>query len=224
MRRIIKSAPPNSLLTYIGKKNSEDPAYIATYDGLDKKEIDKIKTGLLNEQGWVCGYCMQQINEDNMSIEHHCEQTICNGENGTIDRTLDYTNMLAVCAGKRAKEIHCDTKKSQFNSTTGLPMIVSPWNVAHMATIEYSSTGYVKSTNPIHNGELNKFLNLNTPYLKDLRRKKFRQIFTASLHPQKAKQKVKMKSILDKDLQLGSYKFSTAFPGLSEYMLAKYCR
>ena len=223
MRRIIKYAPPTSLLTYIGKKNPEDPKYKSTYGGLDADVIDDLKDGLLNEQGWVCGYCMQKINKDNMSIEHHCEQAICNGENGTTDRTLDYTNMLAVCSGKRAKELHCDTKKSQFNTTTGLPMNVSPLVEPHMATIEYSSTGYVKSTNTVYDGEINRFLNLNTPYLRDLRSKKFKQIFTASFHPQKAKQKAKMKSILDKDLQKGAYNFSNNFPGLSEYMLNRYC-
>ncbi|WP_298392234.1 hypothetical protein [Flavobacterium sp.] len=224
MRRIIKLAPPTSLLTYIGKRNPEDPAYLPTYDGLDTKEIDDLKTALLNEQGWVCGYCMQKINKDNMSIEHHCEQTICNGENGTTDRTLDYTNMLAVCSGKRAKELHCDTKKSQFNEASGLPMRISPLIEAHMSTISYTTTGYVKSSNTaVYDNEINRFLNLNTPYLRELRGRKFREIFKISKSSTGTTNFDKMRRILEKDLQIGNNKFSNNFPGLSEYLLNRYC-
>lgn len=224
MRRIIKSRPPQTLLTYIGKRNPEDPAYRTTYDGLDSDEIDDLKTALLNEQGWVCGYCMQQINKSNMSIEHHCEQTICNGKNGTVDKTLYYTNMLAVCAGKRTKEIHCDTKKSQFDITTGLPMNLSPWITAHSNTISYSTTGYIKSSNTVYENEINKFINLNTPYLRDLRGSKFREVFKRSKSSTGIINLDKMKRILEKDLVKGDFKFSNNFPGLSEYMLAKYCK
>lgn len=224
MRKINKAQPPFSLITYCQSTSQEDPNYKPTYEDLDTQERKDLKKSLLNEQGWVCGYCMQRISEDNMKIEHHCEQTICNGENETTDRTLDYTNMLAVCMGDAGrKELHCDSKKSQFDSSTGLPMKVSPWKSAHMNAISYSSNGLVKSEIPLHDGEIKNILSLNTPHLKDLREKKFRKIYSASKNPRPAIIKAKMKRILEDDLQKAGNKFTNSFPGMSEYMLKKYC-
>ena len=226
MRKIDKNPPPNSFLEYTKKTNPEDPNYKPTYDGLDTNEKERLQLSLLNEQGWVCGYCMQNINQKNMKIEHHCEQTICNGENGTIDRTLDYTNMLAVCMGVAGrKEIYCDSKKSQFDILTGLPMVLSPMKTPHMAAITYSSTGLIESGITRHENELNKFLSLNTKHLKDLRERKFRKIYAASKHTKPAVEIAKMKKILENDLQMSAgNKFSNSFPGLSEYMLKTFCK
>lgn len=223
MRRIIKFPPPNNFITYCQSTNPEDPNYKPSYEGMDKDTRKELKLGLLNEQGWVCGYCMQKINQYNMTIEHHCEQTICNGENGRTDRALDYTNMLAVCKGKIGSELHCDKQKSQFDESDGLPMNLSPLIAPHMATIKYSTTGLVSSSNNNLNNEMDKFLNINTKHLRNLRSEKFRKIYATSKHPQKAKEKAKMKSILEKDLQKAGNAFSNSFPGMSEYMLSKFC-
>jgi uncharacterized protein (TIGR02646 family) len=223
MRKIDKLQPPNSLITYSQTTNPNDPSYKPTYEGLDSNVIKDIKEKLLNEQGWVCGYCMQKINKSNMTIEHHCEQSICNGENGTTDRTLHYTNMLAVCQGKTHSEQHCDKQKSKFDAQSGLPMSLSPWERAHMNTISFKSSGQIKSSNLNYDNELNKFLNLNAKFLKDLRGSKFRKIFAASKHSKVAIQKAKMRSILERDLQKTGYSFSNDFPGLSEFMLTNFC-
>ena len=150
MRRIIKNSPPNSFTTY-----SLTPG--ATFTDIPSIIKDNLKESLLNEQGWLCGYCQQVIKQKSKaSIEHHCEQSICNGENNTQDRRLDYTNLLAVCLGNAGQpDLHCDSKKSQFDVNNGLPIKVSPWSDAHVARITYHTSGLINSTDATHSKEIN---------------------------------------------------------------------
>ena len=225
MRKIFKNQPPASFVTYLGKKNPQDPNYKPSFEGMDSKVKEDLKIYLLNEQGWLCGYCQQKINDINkMKIEHHCEQSICNGKDGTVDKTLDYKNLLAVCLGKGSGELHCDSKKGTPRVQYRLPMNISPWNSANMDTIAYSNTGLIKSSNPIYEEEINEILNLNVKYIKDNRSKKFSLIYNNAKHINPRIQKEKMRRILIDDLEFGDNKFSNSFPGMSEYMLKKFCR
>lgn len=225
MRKITKSGPPNKLTTYKLKRNLQDLAYRPTYGDIDKDVYDDTLISLLNEQGWVCGYCQQKITSiKTSSIEHHCEQTICNGTNGRTDKTLDYRNMLAVCPGKIGRENYCDTNKANFNKGNGLPINISPWNQSHVNRISYSSSGLIKSTNAIHNEEIDKILNLNNiKILKKRRADKFAYLLSISGNPSIKRNKDKLKRILERDLIFGSNKFSNSFPGMSEYMLKLFC-
>ncbi len=223
MKRVIKNQPPSSFLEYINSKNKEDSNYKPTYEGIDDKQ--GLKKALYDEQGGICGYCQIKISLEKMKVEHHCEQSICNGKDGSIDKSLDYTNLLAVCLGKfGTNETSCDTKKSEFNSNNGLPIEVSPWNISHMDAIKYTSNGNIISNIHRHNIELNEILNLNSRHLKDLRSKKFNTIFKESRHLSASISKLKMKKILEKDLDYCVKPYSNSFPGLSEYMLKKFCR
>lgn len=220
MRKINKSKPPGSFETYI-KTIVPTPRY----ENIPQNVSIDLRLSLLNEQGWVCGYCQQKISTPNQTkIEHHCEQSICNGENGNMDRTLDYTNLMAVCSGKAGYGIlHCDSSKATFNSSNGLPINVSPWNNSHMQAIFYTSNGLVKSSIITHNNEIIKILNLNTKHLKELRKKKFILFFAAVGNIETKRGKEKLKKLLEEDLEFSNNKFSNDFPGLSKYML-KYCQ
>ena len=225
MRKIDKKQPPASFVTYVKSSNVLDPTYKPTFEDLDATVRKDLQNCLLNEQGGICGYCQQKITSlSRMKIEHHCEQSICNGENGSTDKTLDYTNLMGVCMGIGGKkELHCDTKKSQFNNTNGLPIKISPWNKAHMGSVSYASTGNINSSNSVFQKEIDNILSLNTKYLKDLREQKYRKIFSTSNHKQPATFKAKMKKILEHDLENNGSRFSNNFPGMSEYMLNKFC-
>ncbi len=225
MRKITKSSPPNELITYKLKRNPDDPQYRPTYEDIDKDVYDAILVSLLNEQGWVCGYCQQKITSINSStIEHHCEQTICNGTNGRPDKRLDYRNMLAVCPGNVGKEQFCDTNKAKFTEGNGLPINVSPWDQSHINRISYSSSGLIKSTNKTHNKEIDEILNLNNrDILKKRRADKYSYFLSQSGNPSNRKNKEKLKRLLERDLIYGNNKFSNSFPGMSEYMLKLFC-
>lgn len=60
MRYITKGREPSSLTQY--KKQSG-----AYFDGTNKEDI---RQALLEEQGYLCAYCMCRISAENMKIEH----------------------------------------------------------------------------------------------------------------------------------------------------------
>lgn len=213
MRKISKNSPPTLLTTY--KKQIG-----ASYDDIDKNVYDATLLALLNEQGWVCGYCQQTISEaKNATIEHYCEKSICNGTGGTLDLTLVYTNMMAVCPGKAIKDTHCDEKKSKFSPATGLPISVSPWNAAHINAISYTNSGSIKSSIKKHNEEINNILNLNISYLKKNRKSKFVSLLKAAGDISVKKGKDKLKKLLSDELVIGNNRYPNSFPGMSEYMM-----
>lgn len=217
MKRIYKTQPPAQLTTY--KKQVG-----ASYDDIDKSVYNSTLTSLLNEQGWICGYCQQIISESkNATIEHYCEKSICNGQNGTNDLTLDYTNMMAVCLGKGDRETHCDKNKSKFNSFNGLPISVSPWINAHINAINYNNTGTIKSNNPKHDNEIKTILNLNAKYIKKKRGAKFTSFLRNAGTLTSKKGKDKLRRLLTEDMDFGGNRYKNSFPGMSEHMLNKFC-
>ena len=71
-----------------------------------------VQESLLHEQGNICAYCMQRIDQTG-KIEHWDGQSKNEGE------TLNYNNMLAVCRGKMGEEVndfHCDTRRSKWQN------------------------------------------------------------------------------------------------------------
>lgn len=211
MKLIIKSAPPALLVTYAGAHN-------ASFDDMDEPVKADLKRSLLNEQGWLCGYCQQIIKDPSrMKIEHHCEQSICKG------RTLDYTNLMAVCEGTAGTGIlHCDSQKSKYNDRNGLPIKVSPWEVAHMTAVSYSSNGLVKSSFTAHSDEMNNILHLNIGYLKESRRNIWNKLFTLSKDKAGNFNKDKMKKLTRANSIKTGGRYPVAFPGLYEYFMNKF--
>ena len=64
MRFIDKSKEePHELLEY--RKSAGKDAY---WDGFPDKAV--VKAGLMEEQGFLCCYCMQRISENSTKIEH----------------------------------------------------------------------------------------------------------------------------------------------------------
>lgn len=218
MRQIKKRQPPNSFNTYVQEHN-------ASYEEIDTEVKDELRKSLILEQKGICAYC-QQVLKKGIKIEHHCERSICNGQNDTRDRRLDYNNLFAVCKGfgGMKKTQHCDTNKANFNQTNGLPITVNPLNPDHIRTINYSSTGLLRSNNGHYNKEINDILALNIEYIKDLRKRKWMQLFSNSKNKLGSINIRKLKKLIECDLALKNNSFQNSFPGLSEYMLNKFCK
>ena len=68
---------------------------------------------------------------------------------------------------------------------------------------------------------MNIMLNLNAKYLKNSRKEKLTTFFSLST-TNKVVQKDKLKRLLLKDIQMQGNRFSTNFPGMSEYYIKKY--
>ena len=154
MIEIKKNKEPNKLLKY---RKSTGANYISM--DLDVKEA--VKESLLNEQGYLCAYCMRRIPESTaesgMKIEHWDPR---NQEDGSGNkRELDYKNMLGVCLGNQGcgnkHMLTCDSSKGNT------PMYLNPCDAKTLESIYYSNNGEIKSDNEVVKHELNVVLNLN---------------------------------------------------------------
>jgi uncharacterized protein (TIGR02646 family) len=145
MRYIKKSKPPQSLLNHLKTPHHN-------YDNYAEK--DDLRKSLLNEQGYLCCYCMQRIQsstEEKMKIEHFKPQNNTNSD-------LDYKNLLGACKGNEGKPPrlqHCDTAKKSQEIT------LNPLNKVLMENIKFTLKGEIFVENYIQNEEIHKILNLN---------------------------------------------------------------
>lgn len=77
---------------------------------------DEVLTSLLEEQGYICAYCMRKISLSNATIEHIVGQKyVENGINMGSENQINYDNLLAVCEGKSCKDnFHCDKSRAKY--------------------------------------------------------------------------------------------------------------
>ena len=102
MRYIEKHAEPKSLAEYKKQVN-------AYYDGCNKADI---RRRLLEDQGYLCAYCMRRISDESsvdggvppMKIEHWLPESQCSEL-----QKLDFRNMLGVCMGNAGQPYSCTT-------------------------------------------------------------------------------------------------------------------
>jgi uncharacterized protein (TIGR02646 family) len=146
---------------------------IKSTPGINFESADKtaLRQALIDEQGWVCAYCMRRINYvagavTDTRIEHLKPQSI-SIDHGHPEETLAYSNMVLCCNGNIAGDgkTHCDTSKGDREIS------FTPFDQAVIDTISYSTgDGHIKSSNAQYNDEFNQVLNLNHPRLAGNRR------------------------------------------------------
>lgn len=149
MRAINKGTEPRVLSQHRSQPHS-------TFDNLPLAIKDKIRAQLCDEQGYLCAYCMQRIENDSgqVKIEHWCSQTRYPAEQ------LDYANLLGVCLGnegQQKQQQHCDTRKGDAD------LDYHPANPAHHieSRIHYEGNGTISSREALFDQQLNEVLNLN---------------------------------------------------------------
>lgn len=174
MVRIKKQWEPKELTDFI-KKGAVSYDELASSEGAIVKE--KIQQSLCAEQFGLCAYCMCRITPNTMKIEHFYPRNGANKKLGK-QKSLDYSNMLAVCDGgeKFNKEhnfsnegnLSCDASKR--NKLLSLnPSVESDYE---QMKIRYSSNGKIhsESLNLNFKDEIESVLNLNVPRLVNMRR------------------------------------------------------
>jgi uncharacterized protein (TIGR02646 family) len=171
-------------ITKQNKNPSGLPQHIragGSYENLPKSTKDNIKKQLLEEQGYLCAYCMSPIDENNATIEHYIPQSIDPG------LSLVMTNMLAVCSGDKGVNIQKDNQgknvlgKQQLTCDKGrgnTPITVDPMNVAHIQTISYKDDGSIHSTSLNIKRDIQKTLNLSHSGLVENRRNELKKLIT----------------------------------------------
>jgi uncharacterized protein (TIGR02646 family) len=156
MRFIEKKQPPESLIK-AQKENS-------LYDDLFLETKNEIRESLLEEQGYICCYCMKEIDEHTMKIEHYQSQP------DSSHLQLDFKNMLGACTGvikekgKTKLTEHCDSAKGSEKLELLDP--TESKKLHFIKELKYTKTGKVFSNNPKVQNEIDKILNLNVEYLK----------------------------------------------------------
>lgn len=143
---IRKGTEPESLTKYRKEK-------FAYYDGY--KDKDDVREKLLEEQGYLCAYCMRRIDKEHMKIEHWYPED----KLSDVER-LNYQNMLGACLGHiegtKGSDDTCDTHKG--NSL----IKVNPLDKSTLVHIQYSSaTGAIFADDEDIQQDIDKTLNLN---------------------------------------------------------------
>lgn len=122
------------------------------FDDLSKDEKEALRLSLLQEQGFLCAYCMRRIENNGSStkIEHYEPRNNLN--------EMKYSNLLAVCHGNEGYEYKyqtCDTKKKD------LLVSIDPQKETDITSIFYSNSGQINSTNKEFDKDINEVFNLN---------------------------------------------------------------
>lgn len=109
-------------MRYINNRNAEPKKLTdyregtpgASYNGFRDKDV--IKQSLIEEQGYLCAYCMGKIKDINdCSIEHYISQKRHDASPHSLEehrkQSLLYSNMLGVCINNAE---HCDKKRGNI--------------------------------------------------------------------------------------------------------------
>lgn len=170
MKKITKSREPNTLTNYrsrIPKANRLDENIYNDFP--DKRKEDckinipgNLRKQLLEEQGYICCYCMQRISCENSRIEHFKSQE----HNRRFQ--IEYKNLFIACnnsEGESPAQQHCDVKKGDSEL-----LRINLLSSHCINKIKYDNDCTIYSDDSVINAEINDILNLNIQIIKNSRR------------------------------------------------------
>lgn len=160
MKQIIKTTPPDEFSEYL-----KTPG--VSYNNLSGTIKTSLRKRLLEDQGYICCYCGQRIdNNEHTKIEHiKCQEKY-------VELSLCFENMLVSCDGgeqdrehriKPPHKLHCDAKKANEE----IP--VSPLNKDIEKYLCYFEDGTVKGKGDTGK-ELIRVLGLDAKFLNTQRK------------------------------------------------------
>lgn len=148
MIKIDKQAEPQEWKHYRCTTN-------ANYTDAPAKAKNVLRQSLLEEQGFICAYCMGRINNRTSKIEHIKSQS------KHSDLQLHYDNMVACCKDETTEMQHCDTSKGNQEISFSL------FDEAFIKTLQYGTKdGEITSSNTQWDKEIKEILRLNAAILK----------------------------------------------------------
>lgn len=156
----------SALRNYFQAKKEKVDWYDNTFDKA------AVKTSLVIEQGYLCAYCMQRIEDDHTTkLEHWEDQASLKklkekGEKEkltkkeekekleNLSKIFDYDNIFAVCKGSlhdnKGKQQHCDSSRSKGNRE----LTLKPSDKRTLQNVKYSSNGRIYAACAITNMEI----------------------------------------------------------------------
>ena len=125
----------------------------------------ELRSSLLEEQGYICAYCMRRIpaKDANSNETTRIDHILCREKHE--DRKLDYRNMVICCPGAIDCKFHCDKSKGNNDVSFNL------FDQSFIDTLSYSTKdGTIKCGIEQYDTEINEILNLNHSLLKNNRK------------------------------------------------------
>ena len=178
MKKINKGKEPKSLTAYrstISQQNLKDSNIYEDFKEKTKEECQEnkaynLRKQLLQEQGYICCYCMGRIGCNNSKIEHFKSQT------KNRESQIDYQNLFIACKGGeglKAKVQCCDTKKAE-KDLEHIDLLSSiEQNVFY---IKGAKNIAIKSNDKNIDKEINDVLNLNVMVLEQNRKEVYDRV------------------------------------------------
>jgi uncharacterized protein (TIGR02646 family) len=170
VRRIAKRKPGPARLLELRRQGKR-------YDDLDADPRDKqrVRTALLEDQGYLCCYCMRSIDPDKHRIRIEQYQS----QSSNPDRELDWDNLLAACSGApklrgRAKDDKAARKVPRELQTCDYRKGDSPLTISPLTTnvddIQYLPDGQLQHPERALQQDIDQRLNLNATHLVEARK------------------------------------------------------
>lgn len=131
MKYIKKGKEPKELTEWKGLANDN---WQPSYNDLRNPEKSIVKTALMEEQGYICCYCEQELMATDSHIEHFLPQE------SYPEKALDFSNLLCSCQDKikKGKPRHCGNLKADDE------LSISPLDEACEKYFKYSYDGYIE--------------------------------------------------------------------------------
>lgn len=120
-----------------------------------------LRQALLEEQGYLCAYCMRRIpvHDANSNETTRIDHILSRRNHSELQ--LNYSNMVVCCPGAINTSFHCDKQKGENDVTFNL------YDDHFFDTLSYSSKdGKLQSSDAESNRQINTLLNLNHALLK----------------------------------------------------------
>ncbi|MEG4119441.1 retron system putative HNH endonuclease [Microcoleus sp. N9_B4] len=133
MKYIQKGKEPQNFSDW--KATQKSLGYNYDYKCLLNPERGSVHISLLSEQGYICCYCCNSVDQSNSHIEHLAPQSKTD-----LELSVDYTNMLASCGRYPNWPEYCGNKKQN------LAIGVSPLQANCEEFFDYSSSGEILPT------------------------------------------------------------------------------
>ncbi len=156
MKQIKKGSEPKKFTEWKGLANDN---WQPSYNNLRNPEKSIVKTALMEEQGYICCYCEQEVIATDSHIEHFLPQE-CYPE-----KALDFSNMLCSCQNqiKKGEPRHCGNLKGDDK------LLISPLDEDCEKYFKYTYDGYIEPVNEKARTTIKK-LGLDITKLNALRR------------------------------------------------------
>lgn len=193
------------------------------------QSTEDLVNSLLEEQGYICAYCMRRIpcrdriyEKDGVNYtltkeDHRVEHLLSREKHS--DLQLQYANMVICCPGHIGSEEHCDRLKGSNDIS------FKPTDLTFIKTIQYTSRGRISSTNEKADKEINELLNLNTELLVKNRASALAQaIVEINKHSEGKWTKALIEKFIDRYCSAQKDGKKKEFCGIVVYMLQKKLR